>query len=164
MKKIISWLLICNFAWGAFFVVLQGAILLGVNTDGRFNAVMIKTDYIEKGGNPFDYYAGYLFFSANDNPERAPITYDDTYKPKFDITGITFWRFFCFVAYICLWFFGFASLIKINECDPEKPKIKNMYKRYTYKFYRYTTALITTAISMYGIYYTIVYCGNFWLE
>lgn len=169
MRNLLRCLLFGNIVWGIIFALFQFVIFLGIYSDGRFNVVMLEKDYLEQSGNKLDYYAGYCFFSVNDEPDKANIIYSDNERPKFDIADNSFSRFLYLLVYVFLWILGFISILKLNEYSPEKIEVEtkktwSLISKVLCDFYRYTTALITTAISCYGIYYTVIYCCKFWLK
>lgn len=129
---------------------------------------MTREEYIEKGGNAFDYYAGYAWFSSSDSRNY----YDDS-KFDMELRGRTFIRYFYIFVYFLLWMIGMLTLRSIaayfnpthwiaaslDEHDGEEDK-REPWPKPTVSYYAF--AFLSTCISLYGVYYTYIYATKFW--
>lgn len=148
MKKLTKILLAFNISWGIIFSIFQWYIDDTINHNEHFDFPFTKEEYIGKGGTAVDYYLGYCFFTVHDGATRH-----GEIRPYLDISYTSISRVIYFLCYICLWTIGIKVLIK-------KDKSIGALKL----GYQWLYIFITTAISLYGVYYSYVYTTRFWLE
>ena len=101
--------------------------------DGILNEPITIQDYISNGGNTFDYYVGYLFVTACDTKGC-------------DITII---KPLLMIGYTLLWYFGAKILM-----DTEIKSIRNLSRL------QIISVVITTFMSLYGMYYVYTYISK----
>ena len=169
MKPVFKYLFFANFVWAILFFIFQFYTIFTFQFDGSFNEPMRKAEYIEKGGNAFDYYAGYVWFSSEDSKNYS-------FGAKFELrlSGRTFARYIYLLGYFALWVAGLVSLssiatynyptnwiAKFFEEEPEKEETKKEIPQKP-GYLAYVFGVITSVVSLYSVYYTFIYITKFW--
>ena len=152
-----------NIVFVILFVVFQYALsgLYKLHYDSY--TPYSRSEYKAKGGNTFDYYAGYVFFTSNVCSNETKTT------AKFSLTGKTIFRNIYIIIYLVTWIMGLVMLDVISSYKKYNPSIYNLNEQTkvpikvpTRGYYSWAT--FSLVISVYFAYYTLNYLFFFFLE
>lgn len=145
MKKLV----LANICFGIVFVLFQVFLMFG-----HIDPMEIK-DYIEQGGNTFDYYLGYNLFCC---PDLSGVSYFWEHI----LRTITATIPILLITSIWLNGVGIDIVLVILNCFVDETSTDN--KETTHLEINKRALIITTLLSIYYLYYSIVYVTNFWLQ
>lgn len=144
-----------NAAIGVVWFLLNVVVFKQIDTDLMSNDPLTEKEYLQKGGNAIDYNIGYAFLTSTTDQVRYGIPEDDLAHQNLfprHLRNGSLERAAFILGPTLIWLIGCMA-----ARDSANRRIENV----TYE--ACGLIAITTAMSLYGAYYTVVYVTTFWL-